>query len=71
MQYYQCVLSQNSWKTVAWIPENGAVQGKRVELKDVSEVNKFWNVDQVYSPGMDEQQFKERQLLQRKWHNNI
>lgn len=71
MKYFQCELSQNGSKMTAWIEDKGAKQGCRVKITDLEAENKYWQVDKVYNPGMEKDEFKQRQDLQRKWHNNI
>ena len=46
-----------------WIEERGAKEGSKVELLDVD--GKFWTVQQVFTPGIDEKTLREKQIRDR------
>jgi hypothetical protein len=60
--YHQCKLKLGDTYTVGWIEERGARKGARVELKSDGQ---FWEVVEVYNPGMDADKLREKQANDR------
>lgn len=61
--YYQCEMKRGDARTVGWIEERGAKVGSRVELKSAD--GEFWEVVEVYQPGLQEAQLRAKQANDR------
>ena len=49
----------------SWIEERGAKVGASVELKNFDDARKFWKVEEVFEPALDEATIKKKQALDR------
>lgn len=64
MKYKQCLMQGVKGQYVAWIPENVAVVGKTLSLKDdndwIEVSDNVWKVQDVYSIAFDKEIVEER-----------
>ena len=60
--YFQCKLQCHDDTTIGWIEECGAQVGKSVELKTDG---RFWDVVEVYKPGIEEEALRKKQANDR------
>lgn len=67
--YYQCKLTeQNGTDTLTtYIEERGAKVGALVEIKEYCA---FYRVEEVYTPGVPEDQLHSQQNMNRNWKKN-
>lgn len=64
--WYQCRLRQGATETIGWIEARGARKGARVELKTDQFDDGLWLVVDVFPPGMDAEDLREKQAADRK-----
>ena len=50
MKFKQCKFQNESSFTIGWIPEEYAVVGNRVTIKDSEDTKKLWGIIEVYEP---------------------
>ena len=67
----QCKLSNKDSIMYSWIEERGAKVGASVELKNFDADRKFWKVEEVFEPALDEATIKKKQELDRKSLSSI
>lgn len=63
-RYHQCDMSQGTTRTRAYIEERGAVVGRLVEITEDG-YSGLWRVDSVGQPGIEREELRERQRLNR------
>lgn len=61
--YFQCKMRRGEHETVGWIEERGARIGLHVELLSLD--GKFWEVTEVWRPGLEERALKAKQARDR------
>ena len=66
--FRQCDMQQGNRVLRGWIPERGAREGARVEIKGYDGV---WDVTRVHGYSLTDEGLVEMQNTFRKWHNNI